>query len=167
MLSSGQALVVLPVLLFGLVLGCSSPAPTAASSGPASTGTQPSLNLPILGCPDAGALLRADAGTCIVQTPRSFTRDIVPLFNGCAGEICHDFASGAIHGEIGVLVDQCCDEITVIDPGHPERSYLVDKLSGTNLCMDSRQMPLDQPPFTPDEIQTVSDWICQGAGTSP
>lgn len=155
-------------LLFALAFGCSSPGPAAAtSSGPVSTGTGPSLNLPILGCPDAGALLPADAGTCIVHTPRSFTRDIVPLFDGCAGEICHNFASGAIRGEIGVLVDQCCDEITVIDPGHPERSYLVDKLSGTNLCMDSRQMPLDQAPFTPDQIQAVSDWICQGAGTSP
>ncbi len=158
---------VLPSLFFGLVLGCSSPAPSAGTSQPALTNTVPSINVPNLSCPDAGSLIPPDAGACVVRTPRNFMTDVVPLFDGCAGEICHDFGSGAIRSQIGVLADECCNEISVIDPGHPERSYVVNKLSGTNLCMGSRQMPLDQPAFTADEIQIVADWICQGAGTSP
>jgi hypothetical protein len=154
-------------LLFGLVLGCSSPAPSGAMSQSAPTDGGLSINVPNLSCPEAGTLVPPDAGACVVQTPRSFNNDVVPLFDGCAGEICHNFGSGAIRSQIGVLVDECCDEISVIDPGHPESSYVVDKLSGKNLCMESRQMPLGQPAFTADEIQIVADWICQGAGTSP
>jgi hypothetical protein len=144
---------------------CSSP-PPAASSSLGSAGTGPSINVPDISCPEAGTLVSADAGTCVLHTPRNFAREVAPLFNGCGGEICHDFSAGAIVRQIGILADECCNQISIIDPGHPERSYLLDKLSGQHLCMGS-QMPLDQPAFTADELQTVADWICQGAGATP
>ena len=117
-------------------------------------------------CPEAGTLVPIDAGACVVVKKRSFAQDVAPLFNGCSGEVCHSFGSGAIVNQIGISADECCNEIQIIDPGHPERSYLLDKLLGRNLCMGSR-MPLDQPPFTSDELQIVSDWVCQGADASP
>jgi hypothetical protein len=144
---------------------CSSPAP-AASNSMSSAGTGPSLKVPDISCPEAGTLVSADAGTCVVHTPRNFARDVAPLFNGCGGEICHEFAGGAIVDQVGVLADECCNQISIIEPGHPERSYLLDKLSGQHLCMGS-QMPLYQPPLNPDDLQIISDWICQGASMSP
>lgn len=111
-------------------------------------------------------MLASDAGTCVTLRRRSFTADIVPLFNSCAGEVCHSFAEGAIVGEIGVPSANCCGELTIIDPGHPERSYVVDKLLGRDKCGGSR-MPLGGSAFSADDIQTVTDWICQGAPTSP
>jgi hypothetical protein len=103
---------------------------------------------------------------CVALGTRSFSRDIVPLFNGCAGEICHDFGQGAIIDQIGVPSIECCGKATIIVPGHPETSYVLNKLTGTNMC-GGRQMPLDQPPYGASDIQTIADWICQGAGTTP
>jgi len=102
----------------------------------------------------------------MVSARREFSRDVAPLFNGCAGEICHGFGGGAISQQVGVPAEECCNEIQMIEPGHPERSYVLMKLKGQDLC-GGRPMPLDRPSFTAQDIQAVADWICQGANTSP
>ncbi len=160
-----QARAVLLALL-GACSSCSAPAHTGADSGPSATDGGPSLHVPNVGCPEAGAIAATDAGACTVHAPRQFTRDIVPLFDGCAGEICHNFGGGAIADQIGVLADERCNQISMIEPGHPERSYVLDKLSGTHLCQGS-QMPLAQPAYSPEDLQAIADWICAGASTSP
>jgi hypothetical protein len=125
-----------------------------------------SLIVPPVACPDAGTLALQDGGACISLKQRSFTREIVPLFNSCAGEVCHSFNAGQIAQQVGVPSVECCEELQMIEPGHPERSYVLRKLSGLNLC-GGAQMPLDKPAFSADDIQTVSDWICQGADIAP
>ncbi len=146
---------------------------SASSSGSAATGGAPAqgaagLNLNITPgpCPDAGAPSLGGSGPCMTMATRSFSRDIVPLFNSCAGEVCHSFAAGAIAEQVGVPSIECCGERQMIEPGHPERSYVLQKLRGKNLC-GGLQMPLEQAPFSSADLQTVSDWICQGANTSP
>jgi hypothetical protein len=149
--------------LFALLLsvaGCSS----SSATSPPTEGLN--LNLPVDTCPEAGSLVPADAGACVSLTQRDFSRDIVPLFDGCAGEVCHDFGDGRVKSQIAIPAVQCCNEIQVIEPGHPERSYLLDKLLGRNLCGGS-QMPLGRPAYRAEDIQTISDWICQGAQTAP
>ena len=94
------------------------------------------------------------------------TRDIVPLFNSCAGEVCHSFAAGAIARQVDVPSVECCGKRLMIEPGHPERSYVLQKLRGSDLC-GGDPMPLDQARFNATDLQTISDWICQGAGTNP
>jgi hypothetical protein len=144
---------------------CSCSTSPSGASRPASDGGL-NLILPPNTCPDAGALRMADAGACVSSKTRSFTREIVPLFNSCAGEICHSFSAGVIAQQVGVPSVECCGELQMIEPGHPERSYVLRKLKGQDLCGGS-QMPLNAPAFNSDDLQTVADWICQGAGTTP
>jgi hypothetical protein len=125
----------------------------------------PSLNLPTVSCPEAGAFAADDAGACVVGEPREFSRDIAPLFNSCGGEVCHDFSGGGISRQIGVPSQECCNQLQMIEPGHPERSYVLIKLLGQNLCGGS-PMPLDKPSFGIADRQAIADWICQGADSS-
>jgi hypothetical protein len=150
-----------------LLLACGAPEPSQpAPAQPEANGGGLNLIPPPVNCPDLATLAPADAGACIVLKKRNFVQGVAPIFEGCGGEVCHFFGSGAIADQVGVLADECCNEIQIIEPGHPERSYLVDKLQGRNLCMGSR-MPLNQPPLSPDDMQAVVDWICQGAGRTP
>lgn len=90
----------------------------------------------------------------------------MPLFDGCAGEICHRFTAQEVLSQIGEPAEECCNEMQLIEPLHPERSYVLQKLIGRNLCMGSR-MPLDRPPYGATDLQVLSDWICAGAQSTP
>lgn len=143
------------------LIACSS---TARTPSPASGG---GLNLdlpPPVNCADSGVRVPAPMA-CINSVHRDFESDVVPLFSDCGGEICHSFASGGIADQIGVLATECCDQIPVIDPGHPESSYLLNKLSGQGLC-DGVQMPIGRTPFSESDLRVINDWICQGANTN-
>ena len=143
---------------------CSSPvAPVSQSTGSAGG---PTFELPPPDhCPDAGPNM-PQPSACVPLRHRDFTTEIVPLFSGCGGETCHSFAAGAIASQIGTLASECCNQIAVIEPGRPEKSYLLSKLAGTDLCAGDR-MPLGRSAFNNDDLQAVSDWICEGAPSSP
>jgi len=146
----------------GALVACSS----AATTQPSASGG--SLNLdppPPALCPDAstGAMTPS---TCVPGPHRDFTTEIVPLFSGCSGEICHSFAGGGIATQIGAPATECCNRIAIIESGHPESSYLLNKLSGRGLC-DGAQMPLGRAAFSASDLQLLSEWICQGADTNP
>jgi hypothetical protein len=49
----------------------------------------------------------------------------------------------------------------LVVPGQPADSYLIDKLTGTQMCFGKRMPPLMSLPAA--QIQTISDWICSGA----
>jgi hypothetical protein len=51
---------------------------------------------------------------------------------------------------------------TYVVPGSPSTSYLMDTLQGTNLCAGTR-MPPGGPYLSAAEVQTLADWICEGA----
>jgi len=149
-------------LCLSALIGCSS----AATTQHLASGGGPNFNLPPPArCPDSGAPMPTPS-TCIPGTHRDFATEIMPLFSDCGGEICHSFASGGIADQIGVLATECCNQSVVIDPGHPESSYLLNKLSGRGLC-DGVQMPIGRAPFSASELQLLTDWICQGAETTP
>ncbi|HET7539982.1 MAG TPA: hypothetical protein VFK05_08920 [Polyangiaceae bacterium] len=124
------------------------------------------MNLsPSIGCADSGVRVPTP-NTCVPGVHRDFATDIVPLFSDCSGEICHSFAAGGIATQIGVPDGECCNQIAVIDPGRPESSSLLDKLSGRDLC-GGVQMPIGRPAFSANDLQVLADWICQGAQTNP
>lgn len=146
----------------GALVACGS----APTTQPLASGGNPSLNLPPPArCPDHSAS-SATPSTCTAGVHRDFSTEVVPLFSGCGGEICHSFAAGGITTQIGVPATQCCNRIPVIDPGHPENSYLLNKLSGQGLC-DGAQMPLGRTAFSASDLRVLGDWICQGADTNP
>ena len=63
---------------------------------------------------------------------------------------------------IGAESTQCPDKDR-IDPGHPERSYLVDKILGMSQeaagCFEGLRMPRTGPPLSAAEIATIQGWI--------
>jgi hypothetical protein len=95
---------------------------------------------------------------------RDFTREVLPIFGSCSGEICHEFTPSGLMASIGAQAVECCTETALIAPGFPERSYLLAKVRGTMLCGGVR-MPLDKQPLGDADIQAISDWICEGAPT--
>ncbi len=124
-----------------------------------------------------GTLCIDDVCTCD-PTPVSFTGDIVPLFASTCGTSCH-VVNSATGGSAGLnlkaafahaeLVDkdasQCrnarADQLRVV-PGDVTKSYLMDKLLGTNMCSGTR-MPKGVAKYSAARLSLVGRWICQGA----
>jgi hypothetical protein len=63
---------------------------------------------------------------------------------------------------VNVNAGECTNNTKYVAPGQPSASYIIDKLMGTNLCFGV-QMPKGAAPLSSLDIQTISDWICQGA----
>jgi hypothetical protein len=102
----------------------------------------------------------------------SFIVDVGPLLaNSCTAPGCHGFpapaagldlrAGFAYDSLVGVPSSQCLDRLRVA-PGQPDASYLIDKITGVNLCFGTK-MPKTGPGFTAEQIATISEWICTGA----
>ncbi len=93
----------------------------------------------------------------------------------CAIPQCHDAASatGNLLLEAGASEAQLVNVVPSVplaaqagqlrvDPGHPENSFLLIKLTNPPPGAGS-PMPLGEDPLPPEEIQLVTDWILQGA----
>jgi hypothetical protein len=96
------------------------------------------------------------------------SRDVEPIFmSSCSGEFCHGLSMTSGPRAYYFLVNQpslACDDMRpLVTPGDPARSYLVDKLWGHDLC-SGHAMPRGlSNQLSRAEIQTVTDWICEGA----
>jgi hypothetical protein len=93
--------------------------------------------------------------------PVSFTGTIQPILQSCVGNgACHQNS----YTKWTTISASGCISRKVIDPGHPESSYILNKLTNTNLCIGD-PMPKTVPwqPLPPEQIQLISNWICQGA----
>jgi hypothetical protein len=91
----------------------------------------------------------------------------------CAKSGCHAGSTGGQQGLIldpgvsyGLLVNHPATENSTLDrvePGFPERSYLIHKLRGDPSITGDR-MPQDGPPYLSDEqIEGIAAWIRAGA----
>ena len=99
-----------------------------------------------------------EAGGCAPSNPDvRFQTDVLPVFLGCSGELCH--APWAYGTTVNVRSIECCDQRKIVDPGNPSGSYLVQKIRGIDLCGNSSKMG-DVPP---DVVRSIEDWICVGA----
>ena len=106
----------------------------------------------------------ADASTGCegIEGGVDYTTQVAPIV-GCTGELCHSPWTAA------TLVNQraaeCCDGRSLVMPGNAAESYLIDKVTGTNLCAGG-QMPLFSTPLADAQVQTLScAGFCEGAPT--
>jgi hypothetical protein len=103
----------------------------------------------------------------------TFSQIQVEIFTPtCAKALCHDSAMLAnslvleAGQSYGNLVDRPADGNSTFDrvePGDPERSYLIKKLRG-DADITGERMPFDGPPFlTNEQIAGIAGWIRAGA----
>ena len=91
----------------------------------------------------------------------SYSDQVQPIFNNnCAGSSCHigGSASGLRLGNYSQLM-QGGNSGPVVVSGDPDGSIIVGRLEGTI----TPQMPFGEQPLSPAQIQTIRDWIEQGA----
>ena len=102
----------------------------------------------------------------------SFAGAIQPIFTAnCASAGCHagvmpqqglNLTNGKAYNEIvNVAASQCNDGRKLVLPGDPGASYLVDKMTNTDICFGTKMPKLGSVPSA--QVQSVIDWICQGA----
>jgi hypothetical protein len=130
-----------------------------------------------------------DDGGMTGDGPVSFSRNIYPfVFALCATSNCHDRATVMNHranfssaemayarwvnapgqdfcdpAAVGLFTDR-----VVVVPGHPEQSFLLEKLTSTRteLCRDAhwpRMPPPPAPPLDSERIDLIRRWIAAGA----
>jgi hypothetical protein len=102
----------------------------------------------------------------------SFQNDILPIFeNSCSGDDCHDMADTTAplslepafaHANLVGATSEDCGGKTLVLPGSPDQSYLVEKLRGGSIC-EGEQMPLEADPLPAAGLRTFVNWICAGA----
>jgi hypothetical protein len=105
---------------------------------------------------------------------KSFGADIYPLFTAasCGKSACHagaqpaaalDLSNAAVsYSElVNVGASQCSSRLLVA-PDAPTASYLVSKLTATDMCSGSR-MPKGGSPLSIADIDTIRSWIGSGA----
>lgn len=113
--------------------------------------------------PDSGE--EPDAGPpCVPTQERTFRGDVQPLLQRCTLPQCHPMFGEPTARSLFVEVPgaDCTDGRKIVKPGQPDHSYLLDKLTGRNLC-SGFPMPLLAAPLRRNELDTIADWICAGA----
>jgi hypothetical protein len=149
---------------------------SSIDTGPPWDGGLP-VSCPVISIPDASSDAAdaepSDAGAPADAAVTSFANDVTPLFTSCgAGEFCH-----ASNGDAGAFpydqlvnynVDRemCSGAGVRVFPSDLHKSYLINKLIGLGMCTGTDQMPMTGDPFTLDQVQTVANWICEGAANN-
>ncbi len=102
----------------------------------------------------------------------SFSGAVQPILTAkCASAGCHagvvpqaglNLTNGKSYAAIvNVAASQCNDGRKRVKPSDPGASYVIDKMTNVDICFGTQMPKLGQIQST--EIQTVVDWICQGA----
>jgi hypothetical protein len=63
---------------------------------------------------------------------------------------------------VGSMAKECSPQRSLVAAGNPSSSYLLDKLSGRNLCHGD-PMPLGGPMLSPSALEAITQWISEGA----
>jgi hypothetical protein len=101
-----------------------------------------------------------------------YATQIQPIWNAsCTDNACHDatqpseglnLTPAASRAELNANSGQC-GAYKLVEPGQPERSYLVFKLQGSGPCLIGTKMPKANQSLPAAQIQLVRDWIFNGA----
>jgi hypothetical protein len=164
-------------LVLAGILGCSGGGATAATGMAGSTTTSSSTGgstttttFTCVGATDGGPV--EPSGFMPTGIPRSLSHDVIPITAAhCATNAsCHVTMaqSTQMYDQfVGRIAEECNDLRLMINPGDPEHSYVIHKLTNHNnklpVCMPQTSMPLTGGPLSAADIQVIYDWICEGA----
>ena len=112
-------------------------------------------------------------GACVSCGTATLSGHVQPILTAsCATMMCHSgtspsaglsLASGQSHGSlVNVLAGGCTDGRLRVEPFRPDRSYLINKVTGVGMCFGMR-MPLVGGALTTAQIDLMRSWICSGA----
>jgi hypothetical protein len=127
---------------------------------------------------DASAAIDADpadaypAPSCEGGAAPSFSAEVAPIFAAsCNDRNCHDSVGSAaqldLTGDsayaslVGITASQCARPL--VTAGSLDDSYLVNKLTGNDMCRGSLMPKADQR-LSEQDLDTIFRWICNGAG---
>ena len=114
------------------------------------------------GCESAGA------------TPVSFANDVQPIFSQSCGSntTCHlkptpseslSLKAGEAYANlVDVNAKEACSGLKRVLPGNAADSYLVRKITDTDICPNTKKMP-PSGTLSDTNKQKIIDWVCQGA----
>jgi hypothetical protein len=98
----------------------------------------------------------------------AYASQVQPIFTGKCTTGCHSgnrpaaglsLVSGASYGALVNVASSCTTSL--VKPGAPASSYLMNKLNGTKMCSGS-QMPKSGGLAAAD-LSLINTWICEGA----
>ena len=156
---------ILAVGLLFLLAACSKS--DGKTTSPTDTGSPGGvIELPDAAAPCLGGTtpaIESDAGgvaaACVKSAPEvSFAKDVMPIFKGCTGELCHSWQHDLLANQRSKF---CCDHRWLVKPGQPSESLLMQAVWGAGACVP--RMPLDGQALSEANITTLTAWICQGA----
>jgi hypothetical protein len=115
--------------------------------------------------PDA-ARETADAALASDAAPMSFSRDVAPLLDHCGNMDCHGPGTTWPYASlVSAAATECDPARVIVTPGDVAHSYLIDKLSGHDMCTGV-QMPKMGTPLAQDQVDAIASWIAQGAANN-
>ncbi len=129
-----------------------------------------------IACTDADGLTGAAVSpTFVVSGPPqavSYTTIQDIFTQSCNRSGCHNATSRA--GELNLTASASyaalydvtsadCATTKRVKPGAPDESYLVHKLQGSGPCFLGSRMPKGAPALSATQMQSVRDWIANGA----
>ena len=127
-------------------------------------------------CTDAGGLVGSGvSGAFRISAPAqqvAYSQVQALWTRSCTSSQCHDatmpaealaLTASESYGELVGRASTQCPSTKLVEPGAPERSYLVKKLQGSGECFIGSRMPKPPDAFSEAEIQLVRDWIFNGA----
>jgi hypothetical protein len=110
-----------------------------------------------------------------VDPQASLTCDVQPIFTAnCALSGCHagtspqqgmNLSAGQAFGNTVNVPSMELPSMDRVEPFQPDASYLVHKIQGSQATVGGTgdRMPLNAPPLTAAQIDTIRSWISAGA----
>ena len=93
------------------------------------------------------------------------------IFNEqCATPRCHggfepqdqlDLEDGQSYKNLVNVPSVQIQDLLLVDPGHPDKSYLINKIEGNNVV--GERMPMGKPRLPDKDINLIREWIKEGA----
>ncbi len=129
-----------------------------------------------LGCwpgPEVGPVIAGQSDTIAANAPLSTLQTKI-LTPDCATSLCHrekspyaplSLEDGQSYGALVNRPAAQAPSILLVNPGHPDESYLMLKMLGTvgTSGSASTRMPPNKPALSADRIEAVRAWILRGA----